>query len=186
MRCGMVWWMDVHLIVRHAVLADAEGIARVHTRSWQIAYRGIISDDYLNALNWETRFEVWSNRLSSFQPAPSNLFVATDTNGSVTGFAAIGQVRDDDLTATGFFELFAIYVMPETWGLGIGKALLDSALKSAPKDAPGVSLWVLAGNDRARRFYQRQGFQLDGTSRVLTIGDRDLEEVRYIRTPPEG
>jgi ribosomal protein S18 acetylase RimI-like enzyme len=180
----MVTCVDEHLIVRHAVLADAEGIARVHTRSWQIAYRGIMSDDYLNALSWETRFEIWSNRLSGIQPASNNLFVATDADGSVTGFAAIGEVRDEDLASKGFFELFAINVEPEAWGLGIGKALLDSALQSVPVDAPGVSLWVLAGNDRARRFYQRQGFEHNETGRVQSIGGSELEEVRYIRVHP--
>jgi hypothetical protein len=83
-----------HLIVRHAVLADAEGIARAHTRSWKIAYRGIMSVDYLDALCWETRCEIWSNRLSSIQPKSNNLLVATDADGNVKGFAAMGEVRD--------------------------------------------------------------------------------------------
>lgn len=178
--------MGEQLIVRHAVLDDAEGIARVHTRSWQIAYRGIMSDDYLDALSWETRFKMWSSRLSTTQPASNNLFVATDADDSVTGFAAIGEVRDEDLASKRFFELFAIYVDPEAWAQGIGKALLASALQSVPGEAPGVSLWVLAGNDRARRFYQHNGFEHDGTSKVQSIGGRDLEEVRYLRSRMGG
>jgi hypothetical protein len=111
--------MKEPLAIRHAVLADAEGIARFHTRSWQIAYRGIVSDDYLDALKWETRFEIWSNRLSSTHSDSNSLFVAIAANRSVKGFAAIGEVRDEALVPKGFFELFAIYIEPEAWGLEI-------------------------------------------------------------------
>jgi GNAT superfamily N-acetyltransferase len=173
--------VDAKLIVRHATLADAEGIARVHTRSWQSAYRGIVSDDYLDALAWEKRFEMWSGRLSSPEPTASNLFVATDVDGPVSGFATIGPVRDDDLMSRDFFELYAIYVDPESWSRGVGKSLLDAAMASVPSDIAGVSLWALTANDRGRRFYQRQGFEHDGTNRMNHIGEHDLEEVRYVR-----
>jgi ribosomal protein S18 acetylase RimI-like enzyme len=156
--------------------------ARVHTRSWQSAYRGILSDDYLDALRWETRFEMWSGRFSNPHPTSNNLFVAVNADGAVAGFATIGEVRDDDLISRKFFELYAIYIDPDSWGRGVGRSLLDVALTSVPSGTPGVSLWVLEGNDRARRFYERQGFEYDGTSRTEHIGHMDLEEVRYIRT----
>jgi ribosomal protein S18 acetylase RimI-like enzyme len=156
--------------------------ARVHTRSWQSAYRGILSDDYLDALRWEVRFEMWSGRLSNTQPTSNDLFVAINAEGAVTGFATIGEVRDDDLVSRKFFELYAIYVDPESWSRGVGRSLIDAALMSVPSCIPGVSLWVLADNDRGRRFYERQGFEHDGMIRIERIGDRDLEEVRYIRT----
>lgn len=169
------------LVVRRATVDDAEGVARVHTRSWQFAYRGILSNDYLDALRWETRFEMWSRRLSDTQPTSNNVFVATETDGTVTGFASIGEVRDDDLTSRKFFELYAIYVAPEFWDLGVGRALWEIALTSVPSGTPGVSLWVLTENERGRRFYERQGFESDGTSRIEEIGGRALEELRYLR-----
>lgn len=173
--------MNENLVVRRAVLDDAEDIARVHTRSWQFAYQGILSNDYLDALRWETRFEMWNRRLGDTQSTSNNVFVSTEADRRVTGFASIGEVRDDDLTSRKFFELYAIYVAPEFWDLGVGRALWDIALASLPSGTPGVSLWVLTENERGRRFYERRGFESDGTSRIEQIGGRALEELRYFR-----
>jgi L-amino acid N-acyltransferase YncA len=161
--------VDENLIVRRAVVGDAEGIARVHTRSWQSAYRGIFSDDYLDALSWEKRFEMWSGRLSSTEPPTNSLFVATNHENTVTGFATIGPVRDEDLISRNFFELYAIYVDPDSWSRGVGKALLDAVMSSVPSGVPGVIPWVLTDNDRGRRFYKSQGFKHDGTRRLSQV-----------------
>jgi ribosomal protein S18 acetylase RimI-like enzyme len=169
------------LFVRHALLDDAEGIARAHTISWQSAYRGILSDEYLDGLRWETRYEMWSGRISNVSPTTNNLFVATSADGTVLGFASIGEVRDEDLISQKFYETYAIYVVPESWGLGVGKALMDVALASVPTGTSGVSLWVLTDNERGRSFYERQGFKHDGTNRIEHIGGQDLEEMRYLR-----
>lgn len=78
-------------------------------------------------------------------------------------------------------ELYAIYVRPAWWGTGAGRALLQRALALAAEDGyADISLWVLEGNARGRRFYDRAGFQPTGESAVLTwLGG--LTEVRYRR-----
>ena len=174
--------MDGTLVVRHAVFNDAEGIARVHTTSWRSAYRGILSDEYLDGLAWETRYEMWSGRLSNVSPNTNNLFVATSPDGTILGFASIGNVRDKDLVSQQVYEIYAIYVVPGSWNLGVGKALIDVALASVPTGTSGVSLWVLTDNRRGRSFYERQGFKHDGTNRIEHIGEQALEEMRYLRT----
>ena len=40
-------------------------------------------------------------------------------------------------------------------------------------------LWVFAGNERARRFYEIDGWRADGARRTEAIGDLAMEEVRY-------
>jgi ribosomal protein S18 acetylase RimI-like enzyme len=55
-------------------------------------------------------------------------------------------------------ELYAIYVREKWWGSGLGHRLMDVAIG---KEA--ASLWVLAGNERAKAFYRKQGFVEDGT-----------------------
>ena len=44
------------------------------------------------------------------------------------------------------------------WGTGVGYALFEAAVGDR-----AAYLWVLAANERAIRFYERQGFRLDGT-----------------------
>jgi RimJ/RimL family protein N-acetyltransferase len=41
-----------------------------------------------------------------------------------------------------------------------------------------ITLWVLEGNERARRFYEACGFQPDGTRQLLDIGGL-VPEIRY-------
>ena len=167
-------------MIRIASIGDAEAIARVHTRSWQLAYQGIMSKDFLDGLRWETRVERWVKILSDPSPDSRSVFVSTTNEGTVTGFASIGEVRDEDLKPQKFFELYAIYVAPEYWDLGFGNALWNAALASVPPSTSGVSLWVLTQNERARRFYERSGFESDGTRHVENIGGTDVEEMRYI------
>jgi GNAT superfamily N-acetyltransferase len=78
-------------------------------------------------------------------------------------------------------ELYAIYVDPGWWSAGAGRVLLTSALDGLR--AAGFSsavLWTLAGNARARRFYEKAGFAPDGAVSILT-GLGNVEEVRYAR-----
>ena len=59
------------------------------------------------------------------------------------GFAI---VRDD--------ELSHLYVHPDAIGRGIGRALLEHVKALRPR---GFELWVFQQNERARRFYERNG-----------------------------
>ena len=169
------------LLVRPAVLRDAEAIAKVHTSSWQAAYRGLLPDSYLDALRWEDRFERWSRELREPTLPQSSVLVAVQGD-AVAAFASVGLTRDDDLRSAGFFELYAIYVAPGMWARGAGAALLSAALGVVPPESPGVTLWVLSGNARARRFYERHGFEPDGTTRLEERGGKQLLELRH-RSP---
>jgi RimJ/RimL family protein N-acetyltransferase len=162
--------------VRPATPTDVEGIARVHTASFRRAYRGLVPDSYLDALRWEDRLPQWTRVMSE----GSTVVVAAD-DGTVVGVAAVGPARDEDLQGSGDYELYAIYVVPRLWGTGLGSRLLEAALATVPASAPVVTLWVLAGNERGRRFYQRHGFVTDGTVKTADIGGAALEEVRYRR-----
>jgi ribosomal protein S18 acetylase RimI-like enzyme len=61
-------------------------------------------------------------------------------------------------------EILAIHSLPESWGTGLGGAMLTKALEQIG-DRP-VYLWTFRENIRARRFYEKQGFHWDGAERV--------------------
>ena len=64
--------------------------------------------------------------------------------------------------------LHRLYVRPSAWGDGVGQVLHDEALAAlddAGSDA--ASLWVLADNSRARGFYERRGWRLNGAERPV-------------------
>ena len=64
-------------------------------------------------------------------------------------------------------SLEALYVMPDEWGGGVGSALHDRAVGELRPLGNEARLWVLEANARARRFYERRGWQLDGRERVV-------------------
>ena len=74
-------------------------------------------------------------------------------------------------------EIAAIHSLPESWGTGLGHAMLTEALKQIG-DQP-VYLWAFKENTRARRFYEKHGFCWDGSERVSEFDG--AVEVRYVR-----
>jgi GNAT superfamily N-acetyltransferase len=164
--------------VRAAVPADSLAAARVHVRSWQSAYRGLIAQEYLDSLTPD----VWAGRYNFGRIGfrlPSTL-VAVD-GSSVLGLATTGLCRDTDVS--NFGELMAIYVDPSQLRTGIGRLLIAAARERLRQvGVADALLWVLDGNVGARRFYERDGWRFDGTRRTSTYGNMPAEEVRYRRT----
>jgi GNAT superfamily N-acetyltransferase len=166
--------------IRRALADDALGVATVHVRSWQAAYRGLLPDAYLDQLDVETRRVGWARTIAEAEWPRAGTLVATEGNASVLGFAHIGPARDDDLDASVIGELAAIYAMPAVWGSGVGRRLMAAAVNVLREAAfSDAILWVLEGNERAQRFYEIGGWQLDGAARDIVIADTSLAEVRY-------
>lgn len=169
--------MPDSFVIRPAQLADSEGIARVHTHSWQSAYRGLLPDEWLDALHWEDRRKRWDAILSGARTGKT--YVATDDHNEIVGFASIGPSRDEDVPPEETFELYAIYVSPDYWRAGIGSTLLFSVAEEIPANIAWFSLWVLKDNGRGRHFYEYLGFEPDGAIKMADIDGHLLEEVRY-------
>ena len=76
--------------------------------------------------------------------------------------------------------LDALYVIPDDWRRGIGSVLHDAALDELRTQSDEARLWVLEGNDVARRFYERRGWHLDGRQRIVPYPPHPLD-VGYTR-----
>jgi hypothetical protein len=73
--------------VRKAYAEDASGIAFIHVRSWQVAYRGHMPDEFLDGLDAEKRTNMWRELT---QNPDKIVFVADDRKGNIVGFSALG------------------------------------------------------------------------------------------------
>jgi GNAT superfamily N-acetyltransferase len=178
--------LRVMVTIRPATDADTEALAGVRQETWRAAYDGIIPADILARVTGDVN----RNR-GTFRPHPTRpLLTAVGPSDEVVGYASYGPER----TANGTFgplpgsygpvcvaELYAIYVTPNSWSSGAGRALMEHVLDGA-HDAgySDISLWVLEKNERARRFYERAGFTLTGERQVLD-GLGGVVEVRYAR-----
>jgi GNAT superfamily N-acetyltransferase len=166
--------------IRRALADDALGVASVHVRSWQAAYRGLLPDMYLDQLDVDARRAAWAGTIAEEDWPRTGTLVATEANGNVVGFAHVGPARDDDLDPLVVGELASIYVLPQVWGSGVGRRLMLAAVNVLRDAGFGAAiLWVLDGNDRAQRFYEIGGWQLDGAAKDIVIAETTLAEVRY-------
>lgn len=159
--------------VRDATIVDAEAIARVHVRSWQHAYAGLMPADLLAGLSVADRATAWADRLTA---AANPLLVVTVPE--VVGFAAFGPNPTDPARG----HLYAIYLDPSWWGRGAGRLLHDEVVARLDEHYPHSTLWVLRGNDRATRFYRAAGWQPDGTTNLDERDEVTLLEDGYVRS----
>jgi GNAT superfamily N-acetyltransferase len=165
------------MLLRHAEPDDAMAVARVHVRSWQAAYRALIPNDYLDQLRPEDRAQRYD--FANPDPLKPQTIVAFE-QGFIQGFVTTASSPDPDLTDCG--ELCALHVDPEQWGRGIGVALVSAArARLFDLGFRNAVLWVLAGNVRAERFYQIDGWTLDGGRRTDSVWGVTVKEVRYQR-----
>ena len=166
-------------MIRAAVPADARGIAEVHVASWLGAYRGLMPDETLEALDVELRAERWRKALEE----SSEGALVAEEGGAIYGWATVGRSRDPD-AGDDVGELYGLYLHPAHWGLGRGRQLHDAALDELRAQGfVEATLWVLESNARARGFYERQGWRTDGSVKSDRVGElRTLvDEVRYRR-----
>jgi ribosomal protein S18 acetylase RimI-like enzyme len=157
--------------VRPAVPDDARGIALVHVRGWQEAYAHLVPAESLARLSVPQRELRWREILAGDR---TQSWVATD-DGAVVGFADAGISNEDD--TRGRLILWSIYILASHYGTGIGQRLLDAVLD----DRPAV-LWVADDNPRARAFYERNGFRVDGVTKVGPLAGTDVLETRMARS----
>jgi GNAT superfamily N-acetyltransferase len=163
--------------VRTATAEDAGGIARVRGQTWRAAYSHIFTREQLDSISEDEDAERWSRSLSEGRPRGGTL-VAVGAEGDVQGFASFGSEWRGESTEIG--ELYAIYVLPEASGRGVGQALMHDTLGRLRSDKfDEAILWVLEDNPRTRRFYELAGWRADGTSRDEDWLGKPVCEVRY-------
>jgi ribosomal protein S18 acetylase RimI-like enzyme len=139
------------------------------------AYAHILSADVLGALTAEALGAWWAERWK-WERETHRLTVA-ESGGRVAGFSYVGPSETD-----GAAELYAIHVEPDLVGTGVGRLLMENALgQLAEVGGERAVLWVLEENGRARRFYDRGGWQPDGTTRVEPISGQPVRQLRYAR-----
>lgn len=163
--------------IRPARDADFAATCRIHMAGRQHAYRGWIDDRVLDG----TPLEEWAElRASSLVRQRGLRTWVAEKDGRVVAFADTAAATDDDLPpAAG--EVRLLYVDPAEIGTGIGRELFEHAVADLRERGYGpLVLWTLEGNEGARRFYERAGWEHDGRVRPWEWPGRQVSrEVRY-------
>lgn len=130
--------------IRQADVDDVDTVAAIWRDGWRDAHLGRVPAE----LERERLSGSWHDEVLG---RVACTWVG-EAAGRIVGFVT---VVDD--------ELEDIYVTAEARGTGIATALLRHA-EQVVADAGHPSVWlaVVAGNDRARRFYERHGWHDEG------------------------
>lgn len=107
------------IIYRKATIEDAKGIAKVNVDAWKESFCGVVNQEYLDALSYKKRTADFSKRFTD--GGFYRIFVA-EKGSKTVGFADFGTPRENENQYDA--ELYAIYVLPDYQGKGIGKKLL--------------------------------------------------------------
>ncbi|MDX8345253.1 GNAT family N-acetyltransferase [Rossellomorea sp. YZS02] len=132
---------------RKAELHDAKGLASVHINSWRTTYQGIVSQEYLQSLSIGEKEDKWVQILSGAH----DTYVCTMEDNKIAGFVSIGKERSGVYEG----ELYAIYILKEYQGRGIGEKLFELAISKLKKQGfNSMWIWVLKENP-SKHFYYR-------------------------------
>ena len=164
------------MTIRTAMLEDVKEIAAIHVKSWQVVYKGLIPQSYLNNLSISKREKSWQNILTHSQTHT----IVQEIDDLVVGFANFGQTRDEDKDSKITGEITSIYLNPEYGRKGLGTECVEFILKNMKNlKFTQITLWVLDTNEIARKFYEKMGFKADGAIKIDVRENFELREMRY-------
>lgn len=162
-------------VLRRPTRSDTVPFSTLHVEIWRATYRGVMHDEVLEELQPSSFAALWMAVGSGYDegtvPDDGRGFWVATLEEQPVGFLFFGPGRDEDRPVEQ--QVHALNVHPDHHGTGVAQRLMDEGL------GPGAAyLWVAEGNGRAIRFYERNGFRLDGTSADREDGVVELRMVR--------
>jgi ribosomal protein S18 acetylase RimI-like enzyme len=144
---------------RNATPADAAALDRIFTTSFCDTFAHLYRPEDLNTFLSSFRVSDWERQLAD----PAFACRIAEVHGAPVGYVKLGPLKlpvEEDSPA---LLLDQLYILKEHHGAGIAHALMDWTFEEAARrGATRLYLTVYVDNHRARRFYDRYGFQVVG------------------------
>ena len=158
--------------IRQATPADAKGIAKVHVDSWRTTYKEMFPAEYLQSLSYERREELWNEVIPN-----GYVFVVENEQGDIVGFSSGGRERTGNYPGYEG-ELYAIYILQEYQGNGIGRKLVMPLTEVFKKEGIHSMIVLVLEENPSKYFYESLGaIEIDRLSD--TIAEKEVIELVY-------
>tara|TARA_B100000508_G_scaffold137542_2_gene132264 strand:+ start:658 stop:1200 length:543 start_codon:yes stop_codon:yes gene_type:complete len=156
-----------------ATSAHVPDLARIHLASKLPAEKGIVDPEYLASFSQEIYEEKWTRFLQAEDAQQYMLF----DEGVAVGLISFGKLRTapsgtSKIRPLYSSEIYAIYIHPDHFQKGYGKALFKKAVQKLREEKhKSLCLWALEKNKNAGAFYS----QLKGER----VGKQQVQMGRY-------
>lgn len=139
-------------------LGDEEVLAYIQTESWKAGFKDILQDDVLKKCTQIDKTIAMYRRLLEQNIGNGYLLKVKGVPHCIAWWDA---TRETDMP--GYAELICIHSLQNQWRKGFGSKMMDVVLHDiASAGYLKVMLWVFEENTRARRFYEKHGFETKG------------------------
>jgi GNAT superfamily N-acetyltransferase len=158
---------------RDAVPGDGATLDRLFNTSFCDAFRHLYRPEDLDAFLSSFDVSDWEAQLSD----TANAFRIAEVDGEPVAYVKLGPLKFTvDAEGTSLL-LDQLYVLKDHHGAGVAHALMDWAIDEAKRrGARLLYLTVYIDNQRARRFYDRYGFEAVGRYDFM-VGSQADEDI---------
>ena len=162
-----------NVIIRKAIPGDEQVLAYIQTESWKSAFAGILSpEELVRCTNLEKAEQMYRSIL---RREGCNMAIEL-VNDQPRCIAAWGTNRCELGDAVG--ELICIHSLQSNWAKGYGSAMMEYVLAQLQQaNYESVILWVFEENSRARKFYEKHGFELTEQKKMAN----GIAELMYMK-----
>ena len=163
----------MNITIRKAGIADAKDIANIGRQSFYEAFVSIFQNEKDLEVYLDHTYAI--PHIEESIAKPNNVFFIAFDADKATGFAKMKlRSQHKTISSSRQTELQKIYVLKEYHGTGVGQALMNAVIQQS-KETGTEDLWldVHIVNAKAKKFYEKNGFQKAGDHR-FTIGTQEF------------
>ena len=163
---------------RIATAADAETLAELGARTFTDTFGHLYQPDDLDIFLQNHSPENWDRELND----PAFEVRVAELDGALVGYVKLGPPHLPFEPRGEAAELRQLYVVEEMKGRGIADQLIEWVIDRArDKRADYLYLSVFTENHRARRFYEKYGFEPEGTYAFMVGSHADEDIVMRLK-----
>jgi ribosomal protein S18 acetylase RimI-like enzyme len=159
---------------RTAAIRDAEALSKLGAQTFTDTFGHLYQPDDLRLFLRGHSPEAWARELAD----PGFAVRVAEAGNSLVGYAKLGPPHLPFEPRGEAAELRQLYVVEEMKGQGVARSLIDWVIARARLlGAQNLYLSVFTDNHRARRFYEKLGFEAEGTYAFMVGNHADQDIV---------